>query len=68
MTNHRLRLAHALAQQMRTLMRHIAPDGAQAQHWEAVIDMDTNRHVWFPKALSDEYHRLRFSSLGEPRP
>jgi hypothetical protein len=67
-TNARLSLAHALAQQMQTLMRHTAPEDAQAGDWEAVIDMDTNRPVWYPKDLSDEYHRLRFTDEGDPRP
>jgi hypothetical protein len=67
-TDQRLSLAHALARQMQTLMRHTAPDEADAAAWEAVIDMDTNRPVWFPKELSDEYQRLRFTDLGEPRP
>ena len=67
MTNERLSLANALAQQMHTLMRQTAPDDAHAVDWEAVIDMDTNQPVWFPKDLHDEYQRLRFTDLGEPR-
>ena len=68
MTNQRLSLAYALARQMQTLMRHTAPEPAQAAHWEAVIDMDTNQSVWLPKDLHDEYQRLRFTTDGEPRP
>ena len=68
MPNQRLILANAVAQQMEALKRLTAPDAADAGNWIVSIDMDTNRPVWFPKDLSDEFQRLRFTDEGEPRP
>ena len=61
-------MAHELAQQMTAHRRATPPGEADAAAWEVAIDMDTNRPVWFPKDLADEYQRLRFTPEGDPRP
>ena len=63
---HRRDLARAVSEQMTALIRQVAPPKDQACEWQAMIDMDTNRSVWFSKHLFDEFQRSRFSDGGEP--
>ena len=62
----RLQAAEAISKQMSAARRDDAPPVAEAHLWLMVIDMDTNRPCWFPKQLSDEHERLRFTDEGSP--
>jgi hypothetical protein len=43
-----------------------APPAAEDHMWSRVFDKETNKPSWYPKALHDEYQRLRFTEEGLP--
>lgn len=62
----RLHLANEISEKMTAARRTIPPADADAPGWVSVVDMDTNKPVWVPKSLHDEFQRLRFTDDGTP--
>jgi hypothetical protein len=57
----RLESALEVLEKCNAARRTEPPPESEDHLWSVAIDMDTNKPVWTPKALEDEYQRLQFS-------
>lgn len=57
----RFKLALEMLEKCNAARRKEPPPENESHLWSVAVDMDTNQPVWTPKALEDEYQRLRFS-------
>lgn len=57
----RIKSALEMLEKCNAARRTEPPPDSESHLWSVAIDMDTNKPVWTPKALEDEYQRLRFS-------
>ena len=62
----RLELAGKISEKMFAARRADVPPDTEAHLWTPGIEMDTNKSFWYPKILSNEYDRLRFTEEGSP--
>ena len=62
----RIQLAAAINEKINAARRTDSPPEEEIGNWVMVINMDTNKPIWVPKYLFDEYQRLRFSEEGAP--
>ncbi len=62
----RRRQANKISVELTASGRNAPPADSNFEEWVPVVDIDSNKTIWFPKDLYNEYQRLRFSDAGEP--